>query len=122
LRPKAPAPTTAMRRGGTLFAGRGFDGLAAAGVELEEVIDLVVGLGGCGEAEAGGGGRWAADVGVAGDKLEQVEGDVFAAAGEGERRRFHGSMVEQMCYRCELDESGGGGFLQDRMWITGRET
>ena len=76
-----------------LLAGWSFDGLAAASVELEQVIDLVFGLGGCGQAESGGGGRGAADVGVSGNELEQVEGDVFGAAGYGERCGVHGSMV-----------------------------
>jgi hypothetical protein len=76
-----------------LLAGWSFDGLAAASVELEQVIDLVVGLGGRGQTETGGRGRWATDVGVAGDKLKQVEGDVFGAAGYGERCGVHGSMV-----------------------------
>ena len=76
-----------------LLAGRGFDSLAAAGVELEQVVDLVFGLGGGGQTEAGGRGRWTPDVGVAGHKLEQIEGDVFGTAGYGESWRFHGLMV-----------------------------
>ena len=90
-----------------LLAGRGFDGLAAAGVELEQVIDLVFGLGGGGQTEAGGRGRWAADVGVAGHKLKQVEGDVFGTAGYGERRGFHAS--DGIGWRVRVQTAGHSG-------------
>jgi len=74
---------TATRMGGTdLLLERSFYGFAAAGVEVEERGDLVFVLGGGCAAEAGGGGGGAlGDVGVRGDKLEEVEGDVFGAAG-----------------------------------------
>src|SRR5581483_2551894 len=53
-----------------------------AGVELEELIDLVLGFGGAGCDETSRGAAGAADVGVRGDELEQIEGDVFRAASQ----------------------------------------
>jgi hypothetical protein len=82
-----------MRRAGILLTGRGFNGLAAAGVKLKEVLHLILGLGGRGETESGGRGGGTAYVGVASDKFEQIESDIFGAAGGGERSGFHGSMV-----------------------------
>src|SRR5436309_525755 len=77
-----------------LLSGRCFNGLAATGVKLKQMVDLVLGFGGCGQPETGGGGgRGAAYVGLAGDELEQIEGDVFTTARYGERSGFHGSMV-----------------------------
>ncbi len=47
---------------------------------------MVFPLGGGGKAEArGGGGGLVADVGVGGDEFEEIEGDVFRAAGGEER-------------------------------------
>jgi len=68
---------------------RGFDGLAAPGVELEEAGDLVFRLGGGGCDEAGRAGALGANVGVGGDELEQVERDVFRTACGGECGGFH---------------------------------
>jgi len=54
------------------------------------VGDRVLGLGGGGKAEAGGGGSGGlGDVGVAGDEFEEVESDVFRAAGGVERTLIH---------------------------------
>ena len=58
----------------------GFDCLAAADVEFEEFLHLIVGLGGRTDAEAGGSWCLAAYVGLGGDELEEVERDVFSAA------------------------------------------
>jgi hypothetical protein len=87
LRPKAPAPMTATRRADTLLLRGGrwsegeLDGLAAAGVEVEQMGDLVVGFGAGRNAEAGRGGSGGlGEVGGPGDKFEEIEGDVFAAA------------------------------------------
>lgn len=82
---------TATRRGGILLTGRAFDSLAAAGVELQQMIDLILRFGGGGEAETGGCGRGAAYVGVTGDEFEEVESDIFGAAGGGKGSGFHGS-------------------------------
>jgi hypothetical protein len=79
-----------VKWGRALLAEWGFDGLAAAGVELEQVVDLVLGLGRGRGDETGRSGRLGTDVGLAGDKLEQVEGDIFGAARCRERDGFHG--------------------------------
>lgn len=76
-----------------LFAGRGFDGFATAGVELQKVVDLIFGFGVGGKPKTGRGGRGAADVGVACNKLQKIESDIFGAAGSGENGRFHRLMV-----------------------------
>ncbi len=97
MRPKAPAPMTATRRGGIgLLLGGGVEvggGLysgATAGVEVEDLRDLVFGFGGRGKAEAGGcGGGFAAEVRVGGDELEQVKSDVFRAASGVAGAGFH---------------------------------
>jgi hypothetical protein len=56
------------------------DHLAAAGIEFEEMSDLIVGLGAGGYAEAGGTGAFVSDVSLGCDKFEQIERDVFCAA------------------------------------------
>ena len=66
---------------GHYFSNGGFDGFAAAAVEVEQVGDLVFWLGAGRDAEAGAAGGLLAYVGVGGDELEQVEGDIFRAAG-----------------------------------------
>jgi hypothetical protein len=74
----------------------GLDGFAATGVEAEHLGDLIVRLGGGGKAKAGcGRGGFAADVGVGRDELEQVEGDVFGAAG-GVGAGFHECLSMQV--------------------------
>jgi len=73
-----------------LFGCWGFYGFAAAGVELEEAGDLVFGLGRGRNAEAGGcSGGGLAYVGVGGDELEEVEGDVFGATSGEVGALFH---------------------------------
>jgi hypothetical protein len=60
------------------------DGGEASAVEVEEVRDLVVGLSGGWRGEAGGGAALlAADAGGGSDEFEQIEGDIFIAAGCG---------------------------------------
>ena len=86
---------------GELLAGGGFDGLAAACIQLEQVGDLIFALGGRRSGKAGGAGGFGAYVGVGGDELQQVERDVFRCGGRKRRwgtvRRyggsFHGSML-----------------------------
>ena len=63
---------------------RGFDRDATAGVELEQLRDLIFGLGRRGKTEAGRGASLVSEVGVSGYELEEIEGDVFRAAGSGE--------------------------------------
>ncbi len=85
-------------RHGLLLRGRGrvdggFHGGAATCVEREDVVDLIFGLGGRRDAEAGCGGGLGAEVGVRGDELEQVEGDVLGAACVGVGADVHRAMV-----------------------------
>ena len=62
----------------------GFDGLTAASVEVQELGDGVFALGGGGCGETGGRVAGAGlDVGVRGEEFEQIERDVFRAAGGG---------------------------------------
>jgi len=73
--------------------GWGLYSSATAGVEVEDLGDLVLGFGGRGKAEAGGGGGgFAAEVRVGGDELEQIESDVFRAASGVAGAGFHGSL------------------------------
>lgn len=73
-----------------LLLGRGrLDSLTATSVELQKLGDLVLGLGRRRWTEAGGSGAGAADVGVRGDELEQVESDVFGATGRGVGAGIH---------------------------------
>lgn len=63
-----------------LFCSLAFDGLQATAIEIEELVDVVLGLG-CGSAAETG--RWdggAADAGDSGDKFHKIEGDIFIAA------------------------------------------
>jgi hypothetical protein len=70
---------------------------AAAGVELEELGELILGLGSGGKAEAGRGGALGAHVGVCGYELEEVESDVFRAARSGVViAGFHKSLSEHI--------------------------
>ena len=76
---------------------RRFDGYTAAGVEVEELGELVFGLGGRGKAEAGGGSALGAEVGVSGNELEEIESDVFRAARSGGGvAGFHRSLSEHV--------------------------
>jgi hypothetical protein len=61
-------------------AALAFDDLEAACVELEQVRDLVFGLGAGWSGKAGGSGRGTADVCGGRDEFEEIEGDVFVAA------------------------------------------
>jgi len=89
-----------------LLGGRygSFDGFAAAGVELEELRDLIFRLRAGGDAEAGNRGTGGGfEIGVSGNELEQVESDVFGTASGEIGALFHGAMVavegqvEQLC-------------------------
>ena len=76
---------------------RRFNGYAAAGVELEQLGELIFGLGGGGKAEAGGGSALGAEVGVGGNELEEIESDVFRAARSGVViAGFHKSLSEHV--------------------------
>jgi hypothetical protein len=61
------------------------DGLQAACIEFEKLLDVVLRLGGAGGNEAGCGHCWASDCGGGGDKFEEIEGNVlvttFSAGG-----------------------------------------
>ena len=74
----------AKRVGHGLFLGCGkrrLDGLTAAGIQIEDLADLVLGFGGGLKAEAGGGaGATGLQAGMGSDKLQEVERDVFRAA------------------------------------------
>lgn len=86
----------AKRWHGGLLRGRrcgGFHGGAAACVESEDVVDLIFGLDGRRDAEAGRGGGLGTEIGVRGDELEQVEGDVLGAACVGVGADVHRAMV-----------------------------
>jgi hypothetical protein len=73
-----------------------FDGFAAAGVEVEDLRDLIF-RSGCGrETEAGGGRIFVAEVGVGGDELEEVESDVFRTTGSGVVAGFHECLSERV--------------------------
>jgi hypothetical protein len=76
---------------------RRFDGYAAAGVELEELGELIFGLGGGGKSEAGRGGAFGAEIGVGGNEFEEIESDVFRAARSGGAvAGFHKSLSEHV--------------------------
>jgi hypothetical protein len=76
---------------------RRFNGYAAAGVELEELGELIFGLGSGGKAEAGRGGAFGAEVGVSGNEFEEIESDVFGAARSGVAvAGFHKSLSEHV--------------------------
>ncbi len=76
----------------SLFGGGdgSFDCLTAASVEVQDLGDLVFCFG-CGwDAEPGGCACGAGlEVGVGGDELEEVEGDVFGAAERGGVAEVH---------------------------------
>lgn len=91
----------ALERGqGLLLCGGGgrFHGLAAAGVELEKLGDLVFSLGGARRPEACRCTAGAADVRVRRDELEQVESDVFRAASRVDAG-FHGCLSRMFLKR-----------------------
>ena len=72
----------------------GFDGFAAAGVEVEEGGDLVLGFRCGGGAESGGGGTGGTSyVGCGGDELEEVEGDVFGTTSGEVRALIHWARI-----------------------------
>ncbi len=86
----------AERFGHRLLLGgvRGFDGYTAAGVEIEELRDLIFGPGGGLHAEAGGAGSGTGfEIGVGGDELEEIKGDVFGAAETGVAACVHGVVM-----------------------------
>lgn len=83
-----------MRRGAWQ---RRFNRNAATSVELEELGELVLGLGCGGKTEAGGRGTLRAQVGVSGNELEQIKSDVFRATRCGVRiAGFHMSLSEHV--------------------------
>jgi hypothetical protein len=77
-------------------AGQGrFNGYAAASVELEQLGELIFGLGSRRKAEAGRRGALGAEIGVCGYELEEIESDVFRAARCGVAiAGFHKSLSE----------------------------
>ena len=83
-----------------LFFGTGrsdgrIDGLATTNIEVEDLSDLVLGLGAGSRSEAGcGGDRFVAEVGVSGDELEEIESDVFRAA-SGVEGSVHGIAFQE---------------------------
>jgi hypothetical protein len=76
---------------------RRFNGYAAAGVELEELGELIFGFRSGGKAEAGRGRAFRAEVRVGGNELEEIESDVFRAARSGVViAGFHKSLSEHV--------------------------
>ena len=83
--------------GGDLLCPFAFDGAEAAAVEREQLGHVLLGLGAGGGGEAGGGRSGAAGVGDSGDEPEQIESDVFIAAGAEAQRvlRIHMKRVSE---------------------------
>ena len=86
---------------------RRFNGFAAAGVEVENLRDLVFGPRRGGGTEAGGRRGFITEVGVCSEELEEIESDVFRAASGGDVTRFHGCLSEQVA-------NGDGSGLRER--------
>jgi hypothetical protein len=95
----------------------GFDGYAAACVEIEQLGELIFGLGSRGQAETSGGGTLGAEVGVGGDEFEEIESDVFRAArGGGAVAGVHKSLSKHVA---KGDGSGLAEMVATWDWMRG---
>jgi 2-amino-4-hydroxy-6-hydroxymethyldihydropteridine diphosphokinase len=63
-----------------LFCSLAFDCFQATAIEIEELIDIVLGLGSGSAAETGGGDGGAADAGNSGNEFHKIESDIFITA------------------------------------------
>ena len=87
--------------------------LQAAAIEVKQVRDRVVALRRCTGDEARSGRRRAANVRRNGNKLQQIEGDIFIAArtSRGRQRRFDGQGIPPVSDASRLDWKRSGGVL-----------